>query len=118
VSWRESAEWEVRSRVSPELLAGALAVVLVVVVIGILALGQPDRTKRDRGAPTAAPTASGQGTPTSDVGTGRSIRYMRDGSTSWMPILELSPGGLRCQIPEAPSHGPFTTQSPQTITVS
>ena len=69
VSWRSSAEWELRARVSPELLAGALAIVLVVALIGILGLAQPDGTGPAPAGSTAEPTASANRDPTTTVDT-------------------------------------------------
>ena len=69
MSWRSSAERELRARVSPELLAGALVIVLIVALFGILGLAQSDGTEPAPGGSTAEPTASANRDPTTTVDT-------------------------------------------------
>lgn len=103
MSWRSSAEWELRARVSPELLAGALAIVLVVALIGILGLAQSGGTQPAPGGSTAEPTASASRDPTTavDVRTGEPRRSQErygfairrnDSSALAMPSFRLTAG--------------------------
>lgn len=76
MSWRAAVEWQLRSRVSPEVLAGALVVVLALVILGIVALAQPDRTKPTHRVPTAEPTGSGMASPIAVIETGQTPGYL------------------------------------------
>jgi hypothetical protein len=58
MNWRSSVEWELRARLSPERLAGGLAILVVLALIGIVGLAQSDHSEPARGRPTAQPGAS------------------------------------------------------------
>ena len=63
MSWRSSAERELRTRVSPELVAGILVVVVALALIGILGIAQTAGTEPSPGGSTAAPSASASRDP-------------------------------------------------------
>lgn len=73
MSWLSSAEWELRARVSPELLASGLVIVVAVALVGILGVTQPAGTGPPPGGstaePTAEPTASATPVPTANLDT-------------------------------------------------
>ncbi len=58
MSWRSSAERELRTRVSPELVAAILVLVLALALIGILGPAQSDGAESASGGSTAEPAAS------------------------------------------------------------
>lgn len=64
MNWRSSAEREVRARVSPEMLAGALVIVLIVAILGILSVAQSGGTEPTPEGSTAEPTAFADRDPT------------------------------------------------------
>lgn len=69
MNWRSSAEWELRARVSPELLAAVLVILVVLALMGILGLAQSDGTEPAPGGSTAEPTASASRDPAATVDT-------------------------------------------------
>jgi hypothetical protein len=73
MSWRTQANWELRARVTPELLAGGLVIIVAVALAGALSLAQPVGTEPASGGSTAVstskPTASATPAPTATVDT-------------------------------------------------
>lgn len=69
MSWRSSAERELRARVSPELVAAILVLVLALALIGILGLSQSDGADPARGGSTGEPAASASPDPSAAVDT-------------------------------------------------
>lgn len=97
MSWRSSAEWELRARVSPEMLAGVLVIVAVVALIGILGLAQSDGTEPAPGRSTAEPTASASRDP----------RATADTTSRSVLILDERIGEIAAEAGAVPVAKPF-----------
>jgi len=84
VSWRTLAWWELRARLSPEVLAGGLSIVVLAAIAGVLWLGPPATTGPAGGGsgadPTSSPAASATPAPTAtaDTTSGRAILVLNE----------------------------------------
>ncbi len=67
MSWRASAQLELRTRVSPELLAAGLVVLVAIALVGSLVVVRPFGTQQATVAPTTEPIPSATPLPTARV---------------------------------------------------